>query len=118
MLRRLIHRLREAKERSPEKHDVWADFLVADIHGLTKFQRTARAMLEAGLGSLPLEVKGGKERYLTGPLPGTGATLFLYEDGAQITAPGSDWRAERWDYDTPGALIAELVGRTKGGGAI
>ena len=109
MFRRLIQIFARTKSRRQASETAWAAFIDADRHGLTRFQHEARAELESVLGSLPLELKGGKERYLTGPLPGAGATVFLYEDGAEIQGGPAQLLAERWDYDTPAALIAELV---------
>ena len=109
MLRRLIQIFASTKSRRQATEAAWSAYIHTDRHGLTKFQHVARAELELVVGALPLELKGGKERYLTGPLPGADATVFLYEDGAEIQGGLAQLRAERWDYDTPAALIAELV---------
>lgn len=89
--------------------------LSTDRRGLTKFQHLARAELEAVLGPLSLELKGGKERYLTGPIPSTASVVFIYEDGAQLQGGPEEFQAERWDYDSPSLLIAQLVARASKG---
>lgn len=113
LYRREKKRLKAADAAPNDKGDTsdWAHALAADYRGLTKFQHLARKKLEAALGQLPLQLKGGKERYLTGPLPGTNAMLFVYEDGAQISENSTEFKAERWDYESPEALISALVAR-------
>lgn len=96
-------------EAPPKDISEWASMLSTDRQGLTKFQHLVRAELEAALGPLPLEIKGGKERYLTGALPRTGTIVFIYEDGAQLQGGPAEFQAERWDYDSPAALISQLV---------
>jgi hypothetical protein len=114
MLPDLLKRLLKI-EASPRDVSEWAGMLSTDKQGLTKFQHLARAELEASLGPLALELKGGKERYLTGPLPRTGTVIFIYEDGAQLQGGPTEFQAERWDYDSPSALISQLVARASKG---
>jgi hypothetical protein len=114
MLTDLLKRLLKIED-SPRDESEWAGMLSTDRQGLTKFQHLARAELEAALGPLPLELKGGKERYLTGPLPRAGTVVFIYEDGAQLQGDAPEFQAERWDYDSPTALISQLVSQASKG---
>jgi len=109
MFTRLIHFFISAKLRRQTHAAAWSDSLVADEQNLTQFQRIARTELELALGQLPLEIKGDKERYLIGLLPGTDTTVFLYADGAEVNGGPAPFRAERWDYDTPAAFISDFV---------
>jgi hypothetical protein len=76
---------------------------------LTNFQRLALPALEAVTGPLALSRAGTNESYLTGPILNTDLVLYLYTDEAQVHGATRRFIAEKWDYDSPEALINELV---------
>jgi hypothetical protein len=111
MFKNLLTRLFNHRSCEMDAATKWPNALLTDSRGLTRFQHLAHAELEVALGQFPLELRGGKERYLTGTLPNSDAVLYLYEDGAEISGDLTRFHAERWDYNTPSALIKELVNR-------
>jgi hypothetical protein len=61
-------------------------------------------------GALSLvEASGAAGRYLTGPVPGTDLTIYLYVDEVQAHAHSRRFIREKWDYDTPEALVSDFV---------
>jgi hypothetical protein len=76
---------------------------------VTPFQRAAAAALQKEFAGMSFSAAGSKELYLRGALPGADAIVFIYKDGAQLQARTAEFRAERWDYESPSALIEKLV---------
>jgi hypothetical protein len=77
--------------------------------GLSNFQRSAIAAIEAEVGSISLTTDGEKESYLRGSVPGTSLSLYVYRDEAQVHGSESRFIAEKYDYDSPTQLIGKLV---------
>lgn len=100
--------LRKIQE-SCRRKQAWLGQDAPDSEGVTSFQRAAVAALQREFSGLAFSAAGSKEPYLCGGLPGADATLFIYKDGAQLQAHTVGFRAERWDYESPSALIEELV---------
>jgi hypothetical protein len=66
--------------------------------------------LQQALGPLGLvEASGTAGRYLTGKIPETDLTLYLYTD--ELGAQGTSQRfiREKWDCDTPEVMVGEFV---------
>jgi hypothetical protein len=91
-------------------HDqAWSPVAVRDADGLTRFQHLARGALEREFGPLALEPQGQRETYLKGLVPGTSVEVYLYEDEFQLHGKSHHFCAEHWDYQSPDAMLAELV---------
>ncbi|HEV7612266.1 MAG TPA: hypothetical protein VGO37_10350 [Steroidobacteraceae bacterium] len=98
------------RARKAAWHQAWSGADVYGDDGLTNFQRLALASLEQALGPLSLvEAAGTAGRYLTGKIPETYFTLYLYAD--ELGAQGISQRfiREKWDCDTPEAMVGEFV---------
>jgi len=98
-----LSRLRQLRKRA------WLGQDLPDAEGITPFQRTAVAALQGEFAGVSFSAAGSKEIYLRGELPGADTTFFIYKDGAQLQARTAGFRAERWDYESPSALIEKLV---------
>ena len=97
-------------------HDLaWQSAEDVGKDGLTNFQRLALPALEAVTGPLTLSRVGRNEFYLTGPIPNTDLVLYLYTDEAQAHGSSRKFIAEKWDYDSPEALINALVSFVRAG---
>jgi hypothetical protein len=70
---------------------------------MTTFQSACRdavvALLLRHRLTPTLDVRGVRERYIVGEVPG-GITLYIYEDGAEVVASGDRRRLEREDFDS------------------
>lgn len=110
----LFRKLREAHALRQRRKQAWRDQDLPDADGLTPFQRSTIAALQSEFASLTFSAAGGQEHYLRGTLPGADAVFFIYRDGAQLQMGAADFRAERWDYESPSALIAKLVLHSRG----
>ena len=87
----------------------------AGADGLTNFQRLALPALEAVTGPLVLSRAGANETYLIGPIPDTDLVVYLYADEAQVHGTARHFTAEKWDYDSPEALINGMVSFVRAG---
>jgi hypothetical protein len=79
----------------------------------TRFQAFARSALEREFGPIPLELRGEKENYLFGLFPPLNVELYIYENGCELRDAVLEFRAERWDYNGPEDLVADLVLRAR-----
>lgn len=105
----LLRKLREALASYQRRKQAWRGQDLPDADGLTPFQRSAVAALQSEFANLTFSTEGDQERHLCGTLPGADAVFFIYRDGAQLQTAAADFRAERWDYESPSTLIAKLV---------
>ena len=105
----LLRKLQESIESRRLRKQAWLGQDKPDADGVTPFQRAAVAALQDEFTGVSFSSVGNKELYLRGELPGGNATLFIYEGGAQLQARTTEFRAERWDYESPSALIKELL---------
>ncbi len=105
----LLRKLQESIELRRFRKQAWLGQDEPDAEGVTPFQRAAVAALRCEFAGVSFSSAGGKELYLRGALPGADATFFIFEDGAQLQTRTAEFRAERWDYDSPSALIKELL---------
>jgi hypothetical protein len=64
--------------------------------------------------SIQLVSAGKTERFLTGTVPGTDVTVFIYEDQAEVSGLFS---GEHHDYSSPEELIQEFVTAARRAGA-
>ena len=87
----------------------WADAETYGADGRTSFQRRALEAIEPLTGSLDLKVAGESEHYLTGVLPGTDVTLYLYEEEIQAYGTSHKFFSEKWDYESPEALVSKFL---------
>ena len=97
------------RARSVAHDSAWQSAGELGEDGLTNFQRLALPALEAVAGPLALSRVGTKEFYLTGPIHNTDLVVYLYTDEAQAHGSSRKFIAEKWDYDSPEALINALV---------
>ena len=105
----LLRKLQESIGSRRFRKQAWLRQDQPDADGVTPFQRAAVAALQDEFAGVSFSSAGGKEPYLRGELPSANATFFIYKDGAQLQARTADFRAERWDYESPSALIKELL---------
>ena len=105
----LLRKLQESIASRRFRKQAWLGQDQPDADGVTPFQRAAVAALQDEFAGVLFSSTGSKELYLRGELPGANATLFIYKDGAQLQARTAEFRAERWDYESPSALIKELL---------
>jgi len=105
----LLRKVQELIELRRLRKQAWLGQDQPDAEGVTPFQRAAVAALKCEFAGLSFSSADGKGLYLRGELPGADATFFIYEDGAQLETRTAEFRAERWDYDSPSALIKELL---------
>lgn len=105
----VIKKLKETWRSRTDRKRAWLGRCSPDTDGLTPLQREAAAALQGAFPGLTLSMAGNGECHLVGILPNSQATIFVYPDGAQVRAGAVDFRAERWDYDNPAALIAALI---------
>ncbi len=105
----LLRKLRESIESRRFRKQAWLGQDQPDADGVAPFQRATVAALQAEFADVLFSSAGSKERFLRGELPGANATFFIYKDGAQLQARTVEFRAERWDYESPSALIKELL---------
>lgn len=95
-------------------HDVaWRHATEIGNDSLSTFQRLAIASVETVTGPLKLKSQAFEdlpnETYLTGRIPHTDLTLYLYKDEAQVHGlKRAQFIAEKWDYDNPEALVKAL----------
>lgn len=98
------------RARKAAWHQAWSGADVYGDDGLTNFQRSALASLEQALGPLSLvEAAGTAGRYLTGKIPETDLTLYLYSDELGAQSISQRFIREKWDCDTPEAMVREFV---------
>jgi hypothetical protein len=109
MLLSLLRKLRSSVESRRLFKQAWLGQSEPDAAGVTPFQRATIAALQSEFPDVSFSSAGSKELYLCGELPGANATFFIYKDGAQLQARSTEFRAERWDYESPSALIKELL---------
>ena len=105
----LLRKLQESIESRRFRKQAWLGQDQPDAEGVTPFQRAAVAALQCEFASVSFASGSSKELCLRGALPGADATFFIYKDGAQLQARTAEFRAERWDYESPSALIKELL---------
>ena len=105
----LLRKLRSSIESRRFRKQAWLGQSEPDADGVSPFQRATVAALQAEFANVSFSSAGSKELYLRGELPGANATFFIYKDGAQLQAHSTEFRAERWDYESPSALIKELL---------
>jgi hypothetical protein len=98
------------REWNVGQSEIWPQYLVPGPDGLSRFQAEARERLTASVGPVQLVKAGEADVYLTGKLPGTVATVYIYADGAQIHV-GSKARfmAEREDFARPQELLEQFI---------
>jgi hypothetical protein len=94
---------REARESA------WREANVLGADGKTNFERLAVSELEALVGPITLARGGEQMPYLSGGIPGTDLTLYLYADEAQVHGGARKFLRERWDYRRPKDSIEDLV---------
>jgi len=109
MFLRLTEWWKRLSARSVAHDAAWKSAEDVGEDGLTNFQSLALPALEAVTGPLALSRVGTKEFYLTGPIRNTDLVLYLYTDEAQTHGSSRRFIAEKWDYDSPEALINALV---------
>jgi hypothetical protein len=105
----LFRELQKSIQSRRVRKQAWLGQDQPDAKGVTPFQHAAVAALQGEFAGASFSSAGSKELYLRGVLPGADATLFIYKDGAQLQARTAEFRAERWDYESPSALIKELL---------
>lgn len=90
--------------------EIWPQYLVVGPDGLSRFQAEAQQRLAASVGSVKLVKAGKSDVYLTGKLPGTKATVYIYSDGVQIhVGPKASFMAEREDFANPQQLLEQFI---------
>jgi hypothetical protein len=109
IFQRLTNWLQRRRLTSAAHASAWRSAAESGADGLTNFQRLALTTLEPVTGPLALRRSGIGESYLVGSISGADLVLYLYLDGAQIHGTKHRFIAEKWDYDSPSALIDGLV---------
>lgn len=91
----------------------WDPVVAPGADGFTPFQRQTEAAFQALVPNAPLTRAGVREAFLTGPIPGSTAVVFIYLDGAEVSGGANSLRAERWDFETPDALMEACLASVK-----
>jgi hypothetical protein len=106
MLQRFKNWLATRRARRAAWDAAWDAVSATGPDGLTEYERRAIAQLEPLVG--PLSLTRNTAGCLSGAIPGTEMTLYLWADEAQVGAPDVNLRRERWDYDSPEASLEDL----------
>jgi len=116
MLRKLQDWSRRRADRKAARADMeatgataWARAVHVGDDELTNFERDAIAALEPITGPLSLERASSGLRVLSGQIPNTAMTLYLYADEAQVHGLRPAYRRERWDFISPQESVSDLV---------
>jgi hypothetical protein len=110
----IIQWLKNRSERAELSRTAWENIEHKEDNSLTVFQNQCNKQLFKAFENDPdlmkgRNIEGTSEKYITGTLPNTDIKYWIYEDGAQI----EDRRLERWDYETPEALIDDFISTAK-----
>lgn len=87
----------------------WTPAVALGADGLTLFQQQAAAAYQAVVPSASLTRSGASDPFLTGTIPSTTAAVFIYRDGAEVAGGVRQLRAERWDFESPEALVEAFL---------
>ena len=118
MLSRLHQWLAKHREWHAEHARVWDSISVPREDGLSAFQDAAAAALCRELPSIKLARAGQNETYLTGPIPGTTATIFIYYAGAEVLGVPDIYSGESEATLDPNELIQDFVATAKRAAAV
>jgi len=108
MFRKIKQWFVRERTRRAASISAWAGMAELGDDGFSQFERQAIAALETITGRLTLVRSEGDMHFLTGTIPNTSLTLYLYEDEAQVSGPDTSYRKERWDFDRPAESIDHL----------
>jgi hypothetical protein len=106
MLERLTGWINGRRERRAEWQAAWDAVAAVGPDGFTDYERRAIATIESLVGTL--ELSRNAAGCLSGAIPGTPMTLYLWADEAQVQAPGGNLRREHWHYESPEASLEDL----------
>ena len=109
-LRQHFSAWRQARKAHEE---AWSGWTEPQSSGLTRFQEFARAALEREFGPIPFELLGVREPYLFAVAPRPDVQVYIYENGCDLMGAVPELRAERWDFENPESLVAEMVLRLR-----
>jgi hypothetical protein len=80
---------------------------------LSPFQEAAVLVVEREHAGQSFTMDGRHDRYLATRLSPSGNIVYIYRDGAALKGITLDWRFERWDYDSPDQLLADLAAKLR-----
>jgi hypothetical protein len=84
-----------------------------DERGISEFQTMAASAILEAIPGLLLSPAGEHETYLTGQLPGSSATIFIYHSQAEVFGGPELFPGEYQDFDAPADLIRDFVSAAK-----
>ena len=80
---------------------------------MTRFQEICLEAFTNIVDITESQVVGTNERYITGSLQKSNVTYYIYEDGAELSGEGIDWRLERWDFRTLDELVIDFTDKAR-----
>ena len=111
MLYRLLNWLTNQRAWHAENSRVWEPLSAPLEDGLSTFQHMATAALLKELPEISLVRAGQSETYLTGRVPSTEASVFIYLAGAEVLPDFYSQESE--GTNDPDSLIREFVAAAK-----
>ena len=114
MLHRIIEFFTNRRPQIREHRAAWEAATQVGPDGLTPFQHLAAQALRDALPGTVLHRSGTDEVYLVGSLPGGDATVYIYEDQAEVIGGDAHFSGEHHDFDVPSELVAEFIAAIRG----
>jgi hypothetical protein len=115
MLKRLVKWNYDRRAWKREHELAWSGQDEPNEAGISLFQTKCEAavtsaLLPSGVELIDRTIEGEQERVIRARISGTGWTIWIYLDGAQVSSETATLiRLEQWDTKSPDELIDKLV---------